>query len=171
MRIFTLAMACILAGCGSKGQETTQSQSATATESVFRDWALAIPAADAAAIAELANVSSNPFVSPGMERTFEDIVRNKRLNLSGLSIGKNHISRWADAGGCWRENIFSISIYAEQIIISRTITSTGWACGSKNGTSTVESLYYKYTMDAGRLTVCGYDDANFTLERWCASSQ
>lgn len=165
-----LLLFCILTACGSKGSESTASSAAAIStdRSIFSDWALAIPNSDAALIYALADVSQAQ-VTPGFEKSFDDIVVNKRLNLSELKSGKNALSHWYDAGACFWRSEFSVSVYESgQIIITKERKKTNLVnCPTPDS---AESLYYKYSIESGRLTVCGYDDAGFTLQRGCVNS-
>lgn len=164
-----LLISILLVGCGSKGDGQSSSIAASVNDSIFQDWNVAIPNSEASAIQTLAEANNSPTVSQSYAQTYSDIVVNKRLNLSQLKPGKNTISQWQDTTPCTYKSVFSISVYTSgQIVLMRERTrSTNVNCLLPDVT---DALYYKYTVVSGRVTVCGYDDANYTLERGCMSN-
>lgn len=150
-----------LVGCGAGKTEVTSSNAISSGENIFQDWDVAIPTAEHDAIKSLASSGHSMTVPNGdLQRTYDDLVIGGRLNLSQLQYGVNNISS-NSSFGCADSSTarFSIAIYTGgQIIVARKCNS---------GT---QSLYYKYTVLNGRVNVCGYDDAEMTLERGCMSN-
>lgn len=150
-----------LVGCGAGKTETVSSNAISSEESIFQDWNVAIPSNELTVIQGLASAGHSMTVpNADLQKTYDDLVVGGRLNLSQLQYGVNNISSNSNFG-CTDSSIarFSISVYTGgQLIVAKKCN---------NGT---QSLYYKYSVSAGRVTVCGYDDANYTLQRGCMSN-
>ena len=148
------------------------------TGSIFQNWNLAIPNSD---ISTFINAGAAPSGALGVQpiapnqQNYTDIMTNRTLNLSGLRYGENALSEnWGSrpisAGGaalaCTLSYTIIISVtFSGSITLIKRYSNV---CGAE---PTEVKLYYSYSIgNDGKLTVCGYNDANRTLLRGCVTS-